>query len=945
MNLQDNVFMETIPGSSGCASLIADTADHKFMYESSELEETPSVKTIQGDDPILFNDSDSEINYDPSVKTIQGDDPILFNDSDSEINYDPSVKTIQGDDPILFNDSDSEINYDPSVKTIQGDDPILFNDSDSEINYDPSVKTIQGDDPILFNDSDSEINYDPSVKTIQGDDPILFNDSDSEINYDPSVKTIQGDDPILFNDSDSEINYEYREIVGEFIKKLEVIGSQSEIESEPTSPIKEEDPLPLLLGVTDISIVPRQIGSSLIPIVTEKSPTIVDTKSQIQNQNAPVVTEQSLHIDTDAITNKVSYIDFSMTNAPKENIDISVADDDMLNSTICVNDSKRVSKKEKVINKTNKKYKKPSRPCPFCNISQAQLKRHILTKHNKESLVVPILSMNHSDQNRHIDMLRKQAIRNYNMALLKSGEKSFMRERRIVGEGEDLPLMCSGCKGFFARKYKARHQLVCPAAGTNLMVPMVSVDLEGHYESFSSGFKGLLNTLYSDNIGNYVKSDQIILMIGARSYGSLKRKKDKVTETRRAVRARMRLIARLYLCFQGIYNNQSEVLLNDALCNAADMYRREMITILGEAINSISEKHDEDLDHLSVTAQKSGLKVSILNLLKLTGKYLTGYFLVKDDDKRSQRVVDFLKVLKLYEEELFGDAYYDLNHRKNVNLRKPINLPNNDDVQLLIEECNKIMTSIDVYTHPSESFATIRSATATCLIIFGARRGGEPVRLQLYQWAEALNGEWIDKEDKPVEFNSETMFITYQTGKGGNHLVPVLFPYECVKAMQHLTKKEIRRNAGVADGNNYIFASTKKSMSHASGWHCINDVLVRLHKKGAINATSNRHRIATILAKLELSEKEKQLIYNHFGHSERINKDVYQATPGSSQLKTTGEKLMNIHKGKSIHHSEASAPSISESCLNDELVKMPQKVEKNIGKKNICQVRKENLPG
>ncbi|XP_047145641.1 uncharacterized protein LOC124818656 [Hydra vulgaris] len=85
-------------------------------------------------------------------------------------------------------------------------------------------------------------------------------------------------------------------------------------------------------------------------------------------------------------------------------------------------------------------------------------------------------------------------------------------------------------------------------------------------------------------------------------------------------------------------------------------------------------------------------------------------------------------------------------------------------------------------------------------------------------------------------------------------------------------------------------------MSHASGWHCINEILIRLDKKGAINATQNRHRIATILAKLELSEKEKTLIYNHFGHSERINQNVYQAAPGSLQIKTTGKRLRAIQE-------------------------------------------------
>ncbi|XP_065681295.1 uncharacterized protein LOC124817083 [Hydra vulgaris] len=377
-------------------------------------------------------------------------------------------------------------------------------------------------------------------------------------------------------------------------------------------------------------------------------------------------------------------------------------------------------------------------------------------------------------------------------------------------------------------------------------------------------------------------------MIGSRSYSALKRKKDKVSETKKLVRSRMRLTARLYLSFKSIYNNQKAVKLDNILNNAADKYCREVITIVGEAINSLSKKSNEDLDHLLLSAQKSGLKISILNLLKLTAKFLIGYFLVKNDDLKSQRVVDFLKVLNLYEDDLFGDAYYNLNYRKNIDLQKPINLPN-EDVQLLIEECNKIMNSIDDFQHPCESFVTIRSATATCLTIFNARRGGEPVRLHLFLWNEALN-----KQNLPEEFDIEQMFITYQTGKGSDHTVPVLFPPECIKAMRYLTNKEVRKNAGIPDENQYIFASTQKSMSHACGWHCINEILIRLDKKGAINATQNRHRIATILAKLELSEKEKTLIYNHFGHSERINQNDYQAALGSLQIKTTVKRLRDI---------------------------------------------------
>ena len=138
------------------------------------------------------------------------------------------------------------------------------------------------------------------------------------------------------------------------------------------------------------------------------------------------------------------------------------------------------------------------------------------------------------------------------------------------------------------------------------------------------------------------------------------------------------------------------------------------------------------------------------------------------------------------------------------------------------------------------------------------------------------------------------MIITYQNEKGSDHLVPVLFPPETLPAMRYLTNVEVRRNAGVHHENVYIFAITKNSKRHASGWHCINELLRRLSLKGRINATKNRHRVASLLAQLKLSEKENEMIYQHFGHLERINQNVYQEPPGSLQLQTTSQRLLQI---------------------------------------------------
>ena len=271
---------------------------------------------------------------------------------------------------------------------------------------------------------------------------------------------------------------------------------------------------------------------------------------------------------------------------------------------------------------------------------------------------------------------------------------------------------------------------------------------------------------------------------------------------------------------------------------------------------------------------------------------------MKNNDSAAERITNFISVLKLVEDELFGDAFYEINYRKNVKGRKPIELPNEEDVQILIDECEKIMSSTDVFDYSAKSYVPIRSATATFLIIFNARRGGEPTRLAISQWEEALRGEWVDRDDLPNEYDDSSVLVTYQTGKGVNHLVPVMFPAESHKALRYLADKDVRSRAGILPSNDYLFPSTQNSPSHSDGWHCINDVLMKLDKKGAINATANRHRVATILARLSLTEMEKDMIFKHFGHSKSMNENRYVTV---LYLITTSLKRLKLKKKKTVH--------------------------------------------
>lgn len=95
----------------------------------------------------------------------------------------------------------------------------------------------------------------------------------------------------------------------------------------------------------------------------------------------------------------------------------------------------------------------------------------------------------------------------------------------------------------------------------------------------------------------------------------------------------------------------------------------------------------------------------------------------------------------------------------------------------------------------------------------------------MVQWTEAVNGDWIDHE----ESRPNDILVTYQTEKGGDHLVRVYFPKETWKGMKLLVDPNTRSLAGVSPKNEFVFASTNNS--DTNNRHAINDILKGLDNK------------------------------------------------------------------------------------------------------------------
>ena len=144
--------------------------------------------------------------------------------------------------------------------------------------------------------------------------------------------------------------------------------------------------------------------------------------------------------------------------------------------------------------------------------------------------------------------------------------------------------------------------------------------------------------------------------------------------------------------------------------------------------------------------------------------------------------------------------------------------------------------------------------------------------------------------------------ITYQGGKGNNHLVPILVPTDCFKGMKVLCDRSVRISVGILEANQYAFPSTGKSDRHVSGWHTVYALVktLDLKNRSLLTAAQNRHRVSTIFATMDLPEHEKSLFYHHMGHSKEINENVYQVPMALQEVTKIGKALQVIDQGKNV---------------------------------------------
>ncbi|XP_071823328.1 uncharacterized protein [Apostichopus japonicus] len=579
-----------------------------------------------------------------------------------------------------------------------------------------------------------------------------------------------------------------------------------------------------------------------------------------------------------------------LTHYPEENRDSS----EVFQQLSEASSSKTINKEANIIagkSKQPPRYKKPLRMCPFCGkYFKETLTRHLKLVHKDEEQVKRALELPKKERVEAFALMRKEGILQANILQMKVDNPKYETQRRAATEN---PLViCGLCKGFYATRYFGRHKAICQGDSClqACSVPVSLVTPECRVNQNISEFqRDILRRFKEDEVGEVCRSDPFIVDIGKRLLDASRNKEDKKTEVRKHVMSDMRRLASLYRCFKEQHEIHGTGPLESG--TARDMFQRGNFNCLTEAISSYSGESNE---------LKSGLKIALYYLLKKSCKIVKATHLVEGQDACAEEIDQFVATLELNRNYLFDDAKYQGNKNSQANLRNPAALPLEEAVKKLRNYISSVITTMmedDVIVWDSYNFEKLRDVVVARLTLFNAKHGGEPCRLSIEEWKEAMADAWIDETQAdaisdPIEEHMLTKLkVTYQTVRGNNRLVPVLFPDDCIPAIEVLTSSAARSSAGVLASNGCVFPRIQSSTNHVMGWHALSGIChdAEVSSKTRLTATRNRHHISTLYASMDVPVSERASYLKHMGYSTDVSENIDEAPPAVKEVVEVGQ--------------------------------------------------------
>ncbi|XP_076105616.1 uncharacterized protein LOC143073743 [Mytilus galloprovincialis] len=577
-------------------------------------------------------------------------------------------------------------------------------------------------------------------------------------------------------------------------------------------------------------------------------------------------------------------------------------------TTLC---NKKNSKDTSTVN--NQSNTKPARYCIFCDKYCLQLSRHIQLVHKEEDRVKAALKFSPRTKNKMFSQFKKEGIHLNNIEKLGKDSHAVL-ERERISQKDSVQVMCDNCNAILTKKAMSRHRATCQG-GSSKQINAIPAQFFIKDNDVSESFvKNILTKFTKDDIGKICKSDNLVKKVGSILWAKNRTKVDQLSQVRKSVMNDMRRLAHAYNFFKEEVKKDHPLLLN----TAADMFNRIFFKDLQEAVCKYTEVGDQYGE--TSFKLKHGLKYALYYVLKKSAEILRAEHLSKFADDKAEEVTKFLHIFETTKNLYFSDALFNIRKNRQVNLRKPHRIPDEDLLftirQYTIESIKKIVEMYNEYKIWTRSdFVKLRNLVVCRLTMFNGRRGGEACRLLRSEFKDAVEDNWVNKKwrNDPYVLQQE-LKIAYEAGKGMNKLVPVLFTPETMAATVLLDDDDLRQQGEVLSNNMYVFANTQNSLEYVNGYTAMqrvaSDAGIREDEAKKINATLIRHFTSTEMAAKDIPENERQYFYTHMGHSEEMNKQTYQAPLAVMEIVKVGKHLKDIDNALALrqHQDTSSSP-------------------------------------
>ena len=508
-----------------------------------------------------------------------------------------------------------------------------------------------------------------------------------------------------------------------------------------------------------------------------------------------------------------------------------------------------------------KKKKKPRRPCPLCMLEFADLSRHLLTVHRKDTPVKGIIEdfetkvISRKDKIRRLAQLRKEGLYQKNRNNLAVGK----RVEYLRLSGSSKPSFCKNCNGTYSGENFYKHRKLCTEKeGMSEYNPLKDCTPNSTIPEWKSAMTG--KRVLKDELYDIIQQDSYIQLVGTRIYRNKKgKKKFKIKKT---ARRSMRSLASL-VQVSGVESS-------------LELFMPGNYYMLEEAIYTLT--------HTKTQTFLAGKQVNLLNLVKKAAKIIKTDLAVKERDELVKKVTTFIEMLKGDTGFLSGEAEYELAQKRQSENRKAKNLPKDEDLRKLHESLNDIMDEYSVKEELTKSeFVKLRKATVSSVTILNGRRGDEDSLITRNEFQQGSETEWITNQTDPM---IKEYTVVYSMGKGTKEVSTVINKRQ-LRSMEMLNSERNRKNAGVSEENEYIFANTENSLDSCSGWADLQDMCKAAGLgPGVITATKKRHLISSQFWKMEgLPQETVDLFLKHMGHGKEISQNIYSIQQTERTLK------------------------------------------------------------